>query len=41
MGPLAEIAPGWRHPALGSTAGDLAARASVGADARPVGAAPR
>lgn len=36
MGPLAEIAPGWRHPVLGETAEVLAAAASVGRDARPV-----
>jgi 2-amino-4-hydroxy-6-hydroxymethyldihydropteridine diphosphokinase len=36
MGPLAEIAPGWRHPVLGETASALAAKASVGADARPL-----
>ena len=36
MGPLAEIAPEWVHPALGRTAADLAAKASVGRDARPV-----
>ncbi|CAN5301321.1 2-amino-4-hydroxy-6-hydroxymethyldihydropteridinediphosphokinase [soil metagenome] len=35
MGPLAEIAPGWRHPINGETALALAARASVGTDARP------
>jgi 2-amino-4-hydroxy-6-hydroxymethyldihydropteridine diphosphokinase len=35
MGPLAEIAPGWRHPVLGETAAALAQRAAVGADARP------
>jgi 2-amino-4-hydroxy-6-hydroxymethyldihydropteridine diphosphokinase len=35
MGPLAEIAPGWRHPATGETAEILAGRAQVGADARP------
>ena len=35
MGPLAEIAPDWRHPTLGLTASDLAARAAVGRDARP------
>lgn len=35
MGPLAEVAPGWRHPVLGRTAAELAAEASVGLDARP------
>jgi 2-amino-4-hydroxy-6-hydroxymethyldihydropteridine diphosphokinase len=35
MGPLAEIAPGWVHPLLGETASELAAKASVGQDARP------
>ena len=39
MGPLAEIAPGWVHPVLRRTAADLAADASVGADARPVSSA--
>jgi len=34
MGPLAEVAPGWRHPVSGATAADLAASASVGVDAR-------
>ncbi|MDP3800910.1 2-amino-4-hydroxy-6-hydroxymethyldihydropteridine diphosphokinase [Brevundimonas sp.] len=34
MGPLAEIAPAWRHPA-GGTAATLAARAPVGVDATP------
>lgn len=38
MGPLAEIAPRWRHPILGRTALDLAATATVGRDAAPVGA---
>lgn len=33
MGPLAEIAPGWRHPLSGESAAALAVRASVGADA--------
>ena len=36
MGPLAEIAPLWRHPVLGMTAETLARRASVGLDAHPV-----
>jgi len=36
MGPLAEIAPDWTHPVLGVSAETLAARASVGRDARPV-----
>jgi 2-amino-4-hydroxy-6-hydroxymethyldihydropteridine diphosphokinase len=35
MGPLAEVAPGWRHPVLKETAAALAARASVGRDATP------
>lgn len=38
MGPLAEIAPRWRHPTLGETADALANRASVGIDARPTNA---
>ena len=33
MGPLAEIAPAWRHPVLGLTAAELAAAAPVGRDA--------
>ena len=37
MGPLTEIAPGWVHPVLGETAAALAARATVGRDAAPVG----
>lgn len=36
MGPLAEIAPDWRHPSGGS-ARALAEIAAVGRDARPVG----
>jgi 2-amino-4-hydroxy-6-hydroxymethyldihydropteridine diphosphokinase len=36
MGPLAQIAPAWRHPVLGRTAADLAREARVGTDARPV-----
>ena len=36
MGPIAEIAPDWRHPASGETARALAARATVGRDARPL-----
>lgn len=36
MGPLAEIAPAWRHPTLGRTAAELAARAPVGRDATPI-----
>jgi 2-amino-4-hydroxy-6-hydroxymethyldihydropteridine diphosphokinase len=35
-GPLAEIAPGWRHPVTGETASELAAKATVGRDARPL-----
>lgn len=36
MGPLAEIAPGWRHPKLDGDAVTLAAKATVGMDARPL-----
>ena len=36
MGPLAEIAPDWRHPVTGETAMDLAAKATVGTDATPI-----
>jgi 2-amino-4-hydroxy-6-hydroxymethyldihydropteridine diphosphokinase len=35
MGPLAEIAPGWRHPVSGETAEILASRALIGQDAVP------
>jgi len=35
MGPLAQIAPAWRHPVSGKTAAELAASAMVGRDARP------
>lgn len=35
MGPLAEIAPHWRHPVSGETALALRAKASVGLDAAP------
>ena len=34
MGPLAEIAPAWRHPVLGNSAADLAEAATIGRDAR-------
>lgn len=36
MGPLAEIAPAWRHPQTGRSAASLALRATVGADAGPL-----
>jgi 2-amino-4-hydroxy-6-hydroxymethyldihydropteridine diphosphokinase len=36
IGPLAEIAPQWRHPVLRSTARDLVKAASVGMDAAPI-----
>jgi 2-amino-4-hydroxy-6-hydroxymethyldihydropteridine diphosphokinase len=36
MGPLGEIAPGWRHPVSGRTARDLLADARVGPDAAPI-----
>ncbi len=35
IGPLAEIAPDWLHPVLGTTAAALARTASIGLDARP------
>ncbi|OXE35740.1 MAG: 2-amino-4-hydroxy-6-hydroxymethyldihydropteridine diphosphokinase [Phenylobacterium zucineum] len=36
MGPLAEIAPLWRHPQNGRTARDLAKAATIGRDSSPV-----
>jgi 2-amino-4-hydroxy-6-hydroxymethyldihydropteridine diphosphokinase len=36
MGPLAQVAPDWVHPATGETAAVLAGRATVGRDARPL-----
>jgi len=36
MGPLAQIAPAWKHPTLGRTAAELARSATVGRDAGPV-----
>jgi 2-amino-4-hydroxy-6-hydroxymethyldihydropteridine diphosphokinase len=36
MGPLAEMAPAWRHPVSGLDAGTLARRATVARDARPL-----
>ena len=36
MGPLAEIAPEWRHPVVDRSAAALAASCVVGLDARPV-----
>lgn len=36
MGPLAEIAPEWRHPVNGLAADELAEQASVARDARPI-----
>ena len=36
MGPLAEIAPGWRHPVTGVRVDVLAAAATVGRDASPL-----
>jgi 2-amino-4-hydroxy-6-hydroxymethyldihydropteridine diphosphokinase len=35
MGPLAEIAPAWRHPVVDSTAAELAGAGLVGRDATP------
>lgn len=36
MGPLAELAPGWRHPVTGQTAENLASSATIGQDAVPL-----
>jgi 2-amino-4-hydroxy-6-hydroxymethyldihydropteridine diphosphokinase len=36
MGPLAEIAPSWRHPVSGKTAAELAREATIGRDAEPI-----
>ena len=36
MGPLAQIAPAWKHPVLGKNAAELAAEAPVGRDAEPI-----
>lgn len=36
MGPLAEVAPDWRHPVSGLSAAELAEAATVGRDATPV-----
>jgi 2-amino-4-hydroxy-6-hydroxymethyldihydropteridine diphosphokinase len=36
VGPLAEIAPDWRHPETGATALSMTASATVGRDARPL-----
>lgn len=36
MGPLAEIAPGWRHPVNGDTASAMVGSATVGRDAHPL-----
>ena len=36
MGPLAEVAPEWRHPILGASALELAERAPIGRDASPL-----
>lgn len=37
MGPLAEIAPGWRHPLAGRSASELLRDCTVGLDAAPCG----
>lgn len=40
MGPLAEIAPAWRHPVTGRSSGALADEATVGRDASPLAPEP-
>ena len=37
LGPLAEVAPGWRHPVLGLTAGEMLARLATDPVAEPIG----
>ncbi|WP_369059485.1 2-amino-4-hydroxy-6-hydroxymethyldihydropteridine diphosphokinase [Caulobacter sp. 73W] len=36
MGPLSQVAPGWRHPISGGSAAVLAGSATVGRDAKPI-----
>ena len=36
MGPLAEIAPEWRHPVSSETAAELSLKAVIGRDAAPI-----
>ncbi|MHB8286451.1 MAG: 2-amino-4-hydroxy-6-hydroxymethyldihydropteridine diphosphokinase, partial [Caulobacteraceae bacterium] len=40
MGPLAEIAPHWRHPVSGERAADLAKHVTIGTDAAPLKSPP-
>jgi 2-amino-4-hydroxy-6-hydroxymethyldihydropteridine diphosphokinase len=40
LAPIAEIAPGWRHPRLGMTAGELLRRLPPGQPIRALGASP-
>lgn len=37
LGPLMDVAPGWRHPRLGLSAADLLARLPAGQEAVPMG----